>query len=92
MISLFFADSCFLVGASLESVRIGFNVATDLHIHLFPYLIYPGAQFSQTLSTWLTVSIAIERFRAVKNPITYRYVILMIRKSTRLNSSRKSVV
>jgi hypothetical protein len=36
-------------------------MATDLHIMLFPYLLYPGQQIALTGSIFMIVAIAFER-------------------------------
>ena len=42
LIALICMDSCYLVGAMLESFRKCFSLASDVHLHLFPYFLYPG--------------------------------------------------
>ena len=41
--------------------RTSFGVASDLHLMLFPYLLYPGQQAAMTVSIFLIVAIAFER-------------------------------
>ena len=42
LIALICMDSCYLVGAILESFRKCFLLASDIHIQMFPYFLYPG--------------------------------------------------
>ena len=64
-------DSTYLFGSILESFRKQFNLATRLHILLFPYLLYPFNQIAITASIFMTVAIALERFIAVHYPLNY---------------------
>ena len=64
-------DSTYLFGSILESFRKQFNLATKLHIILFPYLLYPFNQIAITASIFMTVAIALERFIAVHYPLNY---------------------
>ena len=41
--------------------RTSFNMATDVHVILFPYLLYPGQNIAMTVSIFLIVAIAFER-------------------------------
>ena len=51
---------------------MSFNLASDLHLMLFPYLLYPGQQTAMTISIFLIVAITFERYVAVHNPIDYQ--------------------
>ena len=42
LIALISMDSCYLIGAILESFRKCFYLASNAHLHLFPYFLYPG--------------------------------------------------
>ena len=42
LIALICMDSCYLIGAILESFRKCFYLASNAHLHLFPYFLYPG--------------------------------------------------
>lgn len=46
---------------SLSPFRTSFQMATDLHLILFPYLLYPGQSTAMTISIFLIVAIAFER-------------------------------
>ena len=63
-----------LFGSVLESFRKDFGLATDIHIVLFPYLLYPVNQVAITGSIFMTVAIAWERYVAVHFPIDYNQV------------------
>ena len=72
IIALMFMDTCYLIGAILESFRKCFNLASYLHIHMFPYFLYPGINIAFTSSVIMRVAIAIERYITVHHPIEHR--------------------
>ena len=74
LIFLSFFDTWYLFGSILESFRKSFNLETDVHIQLFPYLLYPGQMVMMMCSVYMTVAIAIERFSAVRYPLSYNQV------------------
>ena len=74
LIALICMDSCYLCGAILEAFRKSFDLATYLHIQLFPYFLYPGLSIAMTGSVFMTVAIALERYMAVHCPIDYSQV------------------
>ncbi len=59
------------MGAILEALRKRFDLATDVHILLFPHVIYPLHMMAMTGSILMTVAIALERYVAVHYPINY---------------------
>jgi len=61
----------YLLCSLLESLRKSFDAATDLHILLFPYLLYPSHQTAMTGSVFTTVAVAFERYTAVHYPVSY---------------------
>ena len=61
LVSLACFDSTYLFGQILESFRKTFNLATELHIILFPHLLYPFNQVAISGSIFMTVAIAWER-------------------------------
>jgi hypothetical protein len=71
LISLLGFDSWFLLGCILENVRRNFDLASNLHILLFPYFLYPTAMVAMTGSIFMTVAISLERYFAVHHPIDY---------------------
>ena len=63
LVTLACFDSLYLFGSILESFRKTevFDMATETHIVLFPYLLYPFTQFAFISSIFMTVAIALER-------------------------------
>ena len=61
LVALACFDSLFILASILEGFRKCFNMATDTHILLFPYLLHPFSIFSFTASIFMTVAIALER-------------------------------
>ena len=60
-VSLTCFDSLYLLGCILQSFRLQFDLETELHLLLFPYLVYPMHQFAITASIFMTVAISLER-------------------------------
>ena len=76
LIALICIDSCVLVGSILESFRRSFGFEpTEVHVHLFPYFLYPCLSIAVTASVYMTVGIAFERYIAVHYPIDYSQAI-----------------
>ncbi|TRY76222.1 hypothetical protein TCAL_14732 [Tigriopus californicus] len=71
LIGLAFFDTCYIVGSLLETVRKSFRVATQTHLLLFPYLLYPGQMIAMTGSVFMIVAIAFERYVSVHHPLDY---------------------
>ena len=71
LVSLACFDSTYLFGSILESFRKTFMMATNLHIALFPNLLYPLNQMAISASIFMTVAIAWERYIAVHYPLDY---------------------
>ena len=69
LISLLAFDSWFLFGCILENVRRNFDLASNLHILLFPNFLYPTVVVAMTGSIFMTVAISLERYFAVHHPI-----------------------
>ena len=72
LISLLCFDSLYLFGALLENMRrefFGAILVTDLHVILFPYLLYPAMNVVMSASICMTAAIALERYIAVHYPI-----------------------
>lgn len=61
LIALAFFDTCYIVGSFLETIRKSFHMATNVHLLLFPYLLYPGQWIALTGSVFMIVAIAFER-------------------------------
>ena len=85
LIALSCFDTCYLVGSVLESMRKCFQLETDLHTMLFPYLLYPGQMIAMSGSVFMTVAIAMERYVAVHYPLDYNQV-----RETKTHSLRQS--
>ena len=73
LIALICMDSCFLFGAILDGFR-KINMASELHVLMFPHFLYPLLQIAVTASIYMTVAIATERYIAVHYPIDYSQV------------------
>ncbi len=69
LIALICFDSWFLFGLILESFRRTFQVTSEVHTFLFPYLLYPVQLIAMSASIFMTVGIALERYIAVHYPI-----------------------
>ena len=69
LISLLGFDSWFLFGCILENFRRNFGLASNLHILLFPYFLYPTVMVAMSGSIFMTVAISLERYFAVHHPI-----------------------
>jgi hypothetical protein len=74
--ALFCFDFCYLLFSILDACRRVFHLATDVHILLFPYFLYPMQSISMTASIFMTVAVAMERFFVVHYPIGLKLVIL----------------
>ena len=73
LVSLACFDSTYLLGSILDSIRKPniFGLASETHIILFPYLLYPVNQIAISGSIFMTVAIAWERYIAVHYPLDY---------------------
>ena len=74
LIALSIFDIGYLAGSILESFRKSFHLVSNLHIYLFPYVLFPFQMIMMTSSTLMTVAIAMERYAAVHYPIDYNQV------------------
>ena len=72
LIALALVDFTYLVCSILKSLRLRFEITSDLHVLLVPYFLHPIQNIAITASIFLTVAIALERFVAVHHPIHYR--------------------
>jgi len=83
LIALALFDLIFLVIMITESVRNNFEprfgdsssisgLLTQLHHHLFPYLLFPLMNILLTCSVYMTVSISVERYLAIFYPLVYK--------------------
>lgn len=71
LVTLAIIDTTYLLGAILESFRKRFGLSTDLHVLLFPYVLYPLNKITFTASIFMTVAITLERYVAVHYPLDY---------------------
>ena len=71
LVALACMDSCYLIGAILEAFRYS-GLASDVHLQLFPYFLYPGISIAVTCSIFMTVAMALERYIAIHCPVTHR--------------------
>ena len=55
-------DTAFIASCFLETLRKVFNAATQVHLLLYPYLLFPVQTIALTGSTFLLVAIAFERY------------------------------
>ena len=74
LVTLALFDSFYLFGAILESFRKSFDLASDVHVVLFPNFLYPAQSTVMTGSIFMTVAIAFERYSAVHFPMDYSQV------------------
>ncbi len=61
LIGLICMDSAFLLFFVVDVFRKDFGLATDAHLVMFPYFLYPAISISMTCSVFMTVGIALER-------------------------------
>ncbi len=61
LIALICMDSGFIVFFVLDCFRKDFGLASDAHLVIFPYFLYPCISISMTCSVFMTVGIALER-------------------------------
>ena len=73
LVSLACFDSTYLIGSILESIRKpnAFGFSSEVHVILFPYVLYPANQIAVSGSIFMTVAIAWERYIAVHYPLDY---------------------
>lgn len=85
LIVLAIIDNVYLLFALLECIRGDLEVDTgDMHTRIFVYGLYPLHNVMLCLSIYMTVSLAMERYRAVTKPIDYHTVIVSGRQWQRV--------
>ena len=85
LIVLAIIDNLYLMFAFLECIRSEIKAATgDLHTTLFAYALYPLHNVMLCLSIYMTVILAMERYRAVTKPIDYHTVMVSGRQWQRV--------
>ena len=75
LIVLAVSDNVYLLFALLESIRTEMY-ETDIHTLVFPYAFYPLHNIMLVLSIYMTVTLAMERYRAISKPIDYHTIIV----------------
>ena len=77
LIVLAIIDNLYLAFALLEGIRTEMEVPTgDVHTSIFAYALYPLHNVMLCLSIYMTVILAMERYRAVSKPIDYHTIIV----------------
>ena len=71
LISLLCFDILVLVTWMNLSLYMAFKVENIVILHMFPYFSIPSTQIAITVSTFMTVAIAHERYLAVRDPLKY---------------------
>ena len=72
LITLFCADTAFLTLNIIQSVLNVLVLSDYLYFMLFPTFLYPFCWITMTMSIFMTVAIAHERYVAVHHPIKHR--------------------
>ena len=65
MICLALMNAIYLLGSVTETVRGQFGGATNLHVLMFPLVIYPVSGFALTASVMMVAAMCIERYLGV---------------------------
>jgi hypothetical protein len=84
LIVLALFDNLYLGLALLEGVRNEMNLSTNVHTTVFVYALYPLHNITLCLSIYMTVFLAMERYRAVSKPIDYHTIIVSGRQWQRV--------
>ena len=64
-------DNCVLITWILARLYIDFEIRPDIFIWMFPYFTFPFGSIAQSASTFMTVTLAHERYLAVGDPVKY---------------------
>ena len=84
LIYLLGLDICVLLTWMNLSLFVAFGFTHTVIIHMLPYFSYPSTHIAITASTFMTVAIAHERYRAVRHPLKYNEGM----KSTKATTKR----
>lgn len=85
LIVLAVIDNIYLTFALLESLRTEIELPTgQWHTTVFAYALYPLHNVMLCLSIYMTVILAMERYRAVSKPIDYHTIIVSGRQWQRV--------
>ena len=72
MVILFVLDSFYLLLSLITTIKRNFGFKNRTLTIIYPKFIYPISSISLTMSIFMTVGMAHERFVAIKHPITHR--------------------
>ena len=72
MVILFVLDSLYLLLSMITTIQRRFGLKNRTITILYPKFTYPISSISLTLSIFMTVGMAHERYIAIKHPITHR--------------------
>ena len=72
MVVLFLADCVYLFLALLHRIEILFEIELVLLTIIYPTFTYPMSSIILTMSIYLTVAMAHERYIAIKNPLSHQ--------------------
>ena len=75
LVSLTCFDSLYLIGAILDSFRGVLSMASQVHIILFPYFLYPMNQMAINCSVFMTVAISVDRYRLIRITATAKIYV-----------------
>ena len=70
LIAMAIFDTLFLLFSILDTFWNVFDLVTEMHIYLFPKILYPFRSIVFCSSILMTVSISVERYIAVSRPIS----------------------
>ena len=84
LIVLAIIDNLYLTFALLEIIRTDLKFSTDVHTTVFVHALYPLHNVILCLSIYMTVTLAMERYRAVSKPIDYHTIIVSGRQWQRV--------
>jgi hypothetical protein len=84
LIVLALGDNIYLGLAALEAFRTEMNLSLPLHNTLFVYFLYPIHNIILCLSILMTVILAMERYKAISQPIDYHAIIVSGRQWQRV--------
>ena len=79
---LLWFDNCVLITWILLRLFIDFEVKVSIFVWMFPYFTFPFGSIAQSASTFMTVTLAHERYVAVRDPMKYNQSNLNPRSQT----------
>ena len=72
LIILLCFDNCVLITWINLSLSLAFRLNNSVILQMVPYFSYPFTHMSISASTFMTIAISHERYRAIKDPFKYR--------------------